>query len=66
MSTSETTHDSGALRLVKLQRDSGIRKLGRPQIVVLPNSTRSTVGEAERLRDEEFARTGIEWTVVDV
>jgi hypothetical protein len=60
-----TAHDSGALKLRKLERNSGIKRLGKHARVVLPNSIRSTIGEIERLQAEEFARTGIDWEIVD-
>lgn len=57
-------HDSGRPHLRKLRRQ-GPPKHGKPTWIVLPNSLRSTMPEIERLRDEELARTGIEWEVCD-
>lgn len=57
-------HDSGKLQLVKLQREIGKDAFGRPKFVILPNSVRSTIMEAERLRDDELSRTGIAWEIV--
>ena len=53
-----------ALRLCKLARTRD-RNGQYPEIVVLDNSTRSTPGEARRLRDIERDRTNIAWTVVE-
>lgn len=47
---------SGPFRLVRLIDGNDIE---------LPNSMRSTLAEAERLRDQELARTGIEWELCD-
>ena len=57
-------HDSGRPHLRKLRRKGEI-VLGRQAWIILPNSLRSTMPEIERLRDEELARTGIEWEVCD-
>ena len=57
-------HDSGAPRNRKLRRKGEI-VLGRQKWIILSNSVRSTLPEIERLRDEELARTGIEWEVCD-
>lgn len=58
------THDSGALRLVKLERTTG-HHLGRPVREVLPGSQRNRVADAQRLADDELTRTGIRWEVVE-
>lgn len=34
------------------------------KMLVLPNSVRSTMVEARRLADDEYARTGIRWGIV--
>lgn len=47
---------SGPFRLVRLIDGNDIE---------LPNSMRTTLEEAERLRDQELARTGIEWELCD-
>lgn len=57
-------HDSGKVQLVKLQREIGKDSFGRPRHIILPNSVMSTIMEAERLRDDELARTGIVWEIV--
>lgn len=45
----------------KLERKIGADAFGQNRWAVLPNSVRSSSVEAERLIDEEFARTGIQW-----
>ncbi len=52
------------IRLVKLQREDGLDKFGRPRRVILHGSTRHRPEDAERLVEEERERTGVEWTVV--
>lgn len=59
-----TANDSGALRLVKLERTTGHR-LGRPVREVLQGSTRNRVADAQQLADDEYTRTGIRWEVVE-
>ena len=59
-----TTHDTGALRLVKLERVTG-KRFGRPIREVLPASTRNQWADAQQLADDELKRTGIKWAVVD-
>lgn len=59
-----TTHDTGALRPVKLERVTG-KRLGREVREVLPASTRNRWADAQQLADDELKRTGIKWTVVE-
>jgi hypothetical protein len=47
----------GPWRLVRWATEGSFRR------IFLPNSVRSTLREVERLRDEEFARTGIVWYI---
>ena len=56
--------DTGALRLVKLERVTG-KHLGREVREVLPASTRNRWADAQQLADDELKRTGIKWTVVE-
>jgi hypothetical protein len=56
--------DTGALRLVKLERVTG-KHLGREVREILPASTRNRQADAQQLADDELKRTGIKWTVVD-
>lgn len=45
----------------KLERKIGKDAFGQDRWAVLPNSVRSSSVEAERLIEDELARTGIRW-----
>lgn len=60
-----TTADGPELKLRKLIRYGERDQFGKPQVIVLPNSVRSTLTEAIRLQREELDRTGIKWEIAD-
>lgn len=62
----QVTHgrDMGCDGPWKLQRCTGLDRFGKPVYAILPNSIRSTSREAERLIEDERARTGLEWEMV--
>jgi hypothetical protein len=51
--------------IYKLERYAGaVDGAGKPITTILPNSTRSTLSEAQRLASDKLAETGIVWDVV--
>ena len=60
-----TTTDGPELKLRKLIRYGERDQFGKPRVIVLPNSVRSTLTEAIRLQQDELYRTGIKWEITD-
>jgi chemotaxis protein histidine kinase CheA len=59
-----TADADGPYRLIRV-RIAALRQTRQTvrEIVILPNSVRSTRKEIERLRDEEYSRTGVYWDI---